>query len=88
MAEGSGQRIPVAIGNGITALGALAITWSANIYEIIAYASKAFVAYYALQAVLATYAAWRRGDKVCVGFYAVAVVIAAGIVLFAVPADV
>ena len=88
LAEGSGQRIPVAIGNGITALGALAITWSANIYEIIAYASKAFVAYYALQAALATYAAWRRGDKVCVGVYALAVVIAVGIVLFAVPADV
>jgi len=37
---------------------------------------------------LATYAAWRRGDKVCVGVYALAVVIAVGIVLFAVPADV
>lgn len=88
LSEGSGHRIPVAVGNGITALAALAITWSANIYEIIAYASKAFVVYYAIQAALASCCAWRRGEKAKAAFFAVAVVIAVGIVLFAVPANV
>lgn len=88
LAEGTGHRIPVAVGNGLTAFAAVAITWAANIYEIIAYASKAFVIYYALQSALAAVAAWRRGDKGWAALYGVAVVIAVGIVVFAEPAKV
>ena len=61
LAEVSGKRLPVRLGNLLTALTAIAITWSANIYEIITYASKAFVAYYALQSCQAALSAWRQG---------------------------
>lgn len=44
---------------GILVAAGLTLTWSANIFEIISYASRAFAAYYALQAFLAAAAAWR-----------------------------
>lgn len=39
---------------------ALLLTWSANIYQIISYASRAFALYYALQCALATWTSHRR----------------------------
>lgn len=63
LAESSGRRLPVRLGNLVTALVAIAITWTANIYEIITYASKMFVIYYGLQALQAALAAWRRGQR-------------------------
>ncbi len=42
----------------LVAIG-LALTWSADIFEIISYASRAFAAYYALQALIAAVTAWR-----------------------------
>jgi hypothetical protein len=39
----------------------LAITWSSNVFQIISYASKAFAAYYCLQALIAAFLA-RRGN--------------------------
>ncbi|MGR6432845.1 hypothetical protein ACU5AY_18225 [Rhizobium sp. PAMB 3174] len=46
-------RIPVRGGYLATALVAIAVTWSADIFEIISYASKAFVLYYGIQCVQA-----------------------------------
>lgn len=46
----------------LTGVG-LALTWSVNIFEIINYASRAFAAYYFLQALIATLNAWRAGDR-------------------------
>jgi len=54
-------RVPVRGGYFATAAVALAITWLADIYEIIVYASKAFVLYYALQCSLAAFVAFRPG---------------------------
>jgi len=54
-------RVPVRGGYVATAAVALAITWLADIYEIIVYASKAFVLYYGLQCSLAAFVAFRRG---------------------------
>ena len=42
----------------LVALG-LILTWSADVFQIITYASRAFALYYALQAVIAALAAWR-----------------------------
>lgn len=66
---------------------AIAITWSANIYQIIAYASKAFVAYYALQSVQAALSAWGLGKKPRAAVFLSGVVIALLVILFAVPAQ-
>ena len=52
----------------------LLLTWGANIFEIISYASRAFAAYYALQALIAALTAWRRRDRWrCLGFAALAI---------------
>lgn len=86
ISESTSKRVPVNIGHLITALVAIAITWSADIYQIIAYASKAFVAYYALQSVQAALSAWRLGSRGRAAVFACGVVIALLVIVFAVPA--
>jgi len=45
----------------------LALTWTANLFEIISYASRAFAAYYALQSLLAAVTAWDRRGEISLG---------------------
>lgn len=40
------------------------LTWTANIFEIISYASRAFALYYAIQSSIAAIRAWRSGHSV------------------------
>jgi hypothetical protein len=40
-------------------MASIALTWVANIYEIISYASRAFAVYYALQSMLAAFLSGR-----------------------------
>lgn len=87
LSELSRQHLPVHLGNLMTALVAIAITWTADIYEIITYGSKAFVAYYALQSAQAALSAWRREQRGAAALYAAAVVLAVAVLLFAVPAS-
>jgi hypothetical protein len=61
--SGSEGRVPVRLGYGATAVAAIAITLSANIFEIIVYASKAFVSYYALQCACAALLRLRRDSR-------------------------
>lgn len=88
LTEVFGQRLKVNLGNIVTALVAIAITWSADIYEIIAYASKAFVAYYALQSAQAFLSTRRQRDFPQAAQYLAAVVIAVAIILFGKPIEV
>ena len=54
----------------------IALVWIANIFEIIAYASQAFAAYYLIQAVIAAYVARKRGEHGrFTGFFAIAFVL-------------
>jgi hypothetical protein len=87
ISESTRRRVAVRLGNVITALAAIAITWAADIYEIITWASKMFVAYYALQSAQAALAAWRNGKRGLAALFAGAVVLAVIIVFFAVPAE-
>jgi hypothetical protein len=73
-----------------TAAVALAITWSASIYEIITYASKAFVVYYALQCCLAAIVATRSGEGRSFALAALFVTGASlclAVLIFGIPAD-
>lgn len=88
LSETTRRRIPVNIGNLITALVAILITWVGNIYEIITYASKAFVVYYALQSAQASYGAWRQRHYGRAALFALGVVIAVIVIVFAIPAEV
>lgn len=51
----------------------LALTWAADVFQIVSYASRAFALYYGVQSVLATIRAWNGGDPAgrfmrCFGF--------------------
>lgn len=60
--ELSGGRISPRMGYAVLTAAALALTWAADVFEIISYASRAFAIYYAVQALIAARHARRRGD--------------------------
>ena len=59
----SKARLSSAVGYVLTAGVAIAITWAADIFAIIVYASKAFVLYYGIQAVTAAVVEVRDSDE-------------------------
>ncbi|MCJ9430507.1 hypothetical protein [Kordiimonas marina] len=87
MSELSGGSLKANWGYTLLCACALFITWQADIYEIIAYASRAFAAYYMLQAGLATMLTWRAGERTRAGFHAAACLLGAAILLFGLPAE-
>jgi hypothetical protein len=83
-------RVPVRGGYVATAAVALAITWLADIYEIIVYASKAFVLYYGLQSGLAAFIAFRPGadfNFLRGLLFVFGTVLSVLVLLFGIPAD-
>ncbi len=62
IAEVSKNRIPPRPAYTILVGAGLFLTWTLNIFEIISYASRAFAAYYAIQAGIAATSAWLRRD--------------------------
>lgn len=59
VAELTAQRLSPRQGYGVLVALGVVLTWSADVFQIITYASRAFALYYALQAVIAALAAWR-----------------------------
>ncbi|TGD75307.1 hypothetical protein E4634_04765 [Mangrovimicrobium sediminis] len=51
-------RLPIRYAYAFVLLATLAITWSSNVNQIIAYASRAFALFYALQCLVALQVAW------------------------------
>ncbi|MDP1632149.1 MAG: hypothetical protein Q8L66_12095 [Caulobacter sp.] len=88
VSESLNRRIPVNIGNAITAAAAIVITWTADIYQIVTWASQVFVAYYALQSAQAAWSAWRQKRFWRALLFAGGVLLAVVIVVFAIPAEV
>lgn len=90
VATTTGQRVSMRTGFVATVAVALTITWIADIYEIIVYASKAFVVYYGLQCSLAAFVAARPGtqrNRALAGLYGAGAALAVTVVLFGVPAE-
>lgn len=87
LAEASGKRVKVRYGNLATAVAAIGVTWAGDIYQIITYASKAFVIYYALQCLQAAVSAWRMKRLAMAAACAFGVVLALAVIAFAVPAE-
>ena len=56
-------RVTAALGYVALAAAGVAMTWSLHVFEIIAYASRAFAFYYALQSLLAARSEAARGRK-------------------------
>ena len=65
----------------------IVLTWSANIFEIISYASRAFAFYYGLQAAIAALGAKRMGQHILTIAYAALALLGALIVFFGVPVE-
>ncbi len=89
--EASGKRFDVKCGYGIAALAALLIIWLANIYQIITFASKAFILYYglqSLQAVLAIVAGRSKAGMFRAIIYSMGIILALLVIIFATPAGV
>jgi hypothetical protein len=60
----------------------LLMTWTSDVFQIIAYASKAFAAYYAVQSAIAAIVAWHREERLRAAFFATLCVIAAFAAVF------
>tara|TARA_R110002124_G_scaffold95963_2_gene240251 strand:+ start:2240 stop:3427 length:1188 start_codon:yes stop_codon:yes gene_type:complete len=56
--ELSRKRIPQRLAYVLTVAVGLGVTWIADVFQIIAYASRAFAAYYSLQAAIAAVRVW------------------------------
>ena len=86
--EMSHGRVPTRVAYlGLAAL-ALLLTWTADIYQIISYASRAFAIYYALQCTLAMVGSYREGGSAprTAGF-ALLVVVLLVVAVLGVPAE-
>jgi len=78
IAELSGHRLSTRQAYAVLTLVGVGLTWTANLFEIIAYASRAFAAYYALQAAVAALGARGAGrNGAMLGFAALALLGAA-----------
>jgi len=85
----SGKRIPMRFGYAITAMAAIGLTWGANIYQIIVYASKAFAVYYFVQCVTAVISALRaeRPQFARAALFASGAILALVVVVLGMPAE-
>ncbi len=87
--ETIGKKFDDRWGYAISALAALIIIWSANIYQIITFASKAFILYYglqSLQAVLAILAGRSKAGILQAIIYGAGIILAILVIIFAIPA--
>lgn len=83
------SRQRVSSRQGYLAIGVLGLllTWSANVFEIISYASRAFAAYYALQCCLAVLGARRLRRWGLALAYGVLALLGVAILLFGTPVE-
>ena len=71
---------------GLVTLGLL-LTWSADVFQIISYASRAFAVYYALQSVIAALIARERGQGARAAAFAALACLGTAIALFGAPVE-
>ena len=89
LADYGGEKLNMRWGYAITAAAALGVTWAANIFEIITWASKAFVLFYGLQSVTTLYTAIRlkKGSLSIIIVGTVGVIAALAVIFLGVPAE-
>ena len=65
----------------------IVLKWTADIFEIISYASRAFALYYAMQAGIAAIRAWRGHDLARVALFGIMALLGLAITLFGTPVE-
>lgn len=87
IAEVSRNRIPPRLAYAILVGTGVFLTWTLNIFEIISYASRAFAAYYAIQAAIAAISAWLRRDLPRTAMFASLALLGAAIAVLGQPVE-
>lgn len=80
--EASGGRLSERMAYFVLGAVALTLTWTADVFQIITYASRAFAAYYLLQSAIAMVLAARRGRPALALGFAVLTLLAGAVVIF------
>ena len=65
----------------------LLLTWTANVFQIVSYASRAFALYYGLQAAIAAVTAWRRAQPLRAVMFCGLAVLGAAITVLGAPVE-
>lgn len=71
----------------IVVIFGLIITWSANVFEIINYASKAFALYYGIQSAIAALNAWFLQRRSLAVIFSILAFIGMSIIIFGIPVE-
>lgn len=85
IAEVTREVIPERYAYALLVVIGIGLTWEANIFEIISYASRSFALYYALQSLIASLRAAKLGQRFKMGFFATNAVIAIAAAIFGTP---
>lgn len=80
--ELTGGRLPARGGYVVLVGIGVLLTWSASVFELISYASRAFAVYYALQAMIAARGAWAQRHQARSAVFAALAVCGAAVALF------
>jgi hypothetical protein len=87
ISELTGRRIKPNTAYAILVAAGLVLTWSADVFDIISYASRAFAAYYGLQSVIAAFASRRQGQRVRAVLFGLLALLGAVITVFGVSVE-
>ncbi len=88
IAELSRGRISPRVGYTLLVGIGLLLTWTANVFEIISYASRAFALYYALQSAIAASVAWHQpGHRIRSLLFVALTILAAAVTVFGTPVE-
>jgi hypothetical protein len=88
IAELSRDRISPRVGYTLLVATGLLLTWTADVFEIISYASRAFALYYALQSAIAASVAWHQPGRRGRSFlYMALTILGAAVTIFGTPAE-
>ncbi|WP_417578789.1 hypothetical protein [Pelagibacterium sp.] len=87
ISEISRGRIPEKLAYGILVGIGIVLTWTANIFEIISYASRAFAVYYAIQSTIAAIGAAMSGKRWRAALFSALAIVGGAIAVFGTPVE-
>jgi hypothetical protein len=87
ISELTGGYIPEKLGYAILVAVGLVLTWTSDVFEIISYASRAFAAYYAIQAGIAAWAARNTGRHWQAALFLTLCLLGVAITVFGTPVE-
>jgi hypothetical protein len=87
ISELTGGRVGPRRGYIVLTVVGLMLTWTLDVFHIVAYASRAFALYYAVEAVVAALACQRRERTVAAVAYGALAVLGLAVTVFGIPVE-